>query len=281
MSLRPGEQIIDESTPEHVTHDVVIDGEAKHRGLVPRDYSQYPQGCYAAAPAWSVEMQTIPQSEWSARLAEMVARKSLLSDIRLSGNGGQPIPSLDQDSYGYCWFHSATSATIALRARNHEPYVRLSAFAGACIIKNYRNEGGWGAQAVDFIRDRGVPSVEFWPEKSTQRSNDNANTWANAAKHKITAGFIDLAAAQYDRQLTFEQLATCLLNRIPVVVDFNWWSHSVCALDLVEVEKGSFGIRIWNSWTDSWSDRGMGVLQGSKAHPDAAVAPYATLPSVV
>lgn len=170
---------------------------------------------------------------------------------------------------------------MMLRAVMGQPYVPLSAYAIACIEKSYRDEGGWGAESLEFITNRGVPSSQFWPMQSMQRSNDNPATWANAALHKVSSGWWDVDLAQYDRQMTFDQVATLLLSRIPVVGDFNWWGHSVCLLDLVETEPGSFGVRILNSWGDSWSDRGMGVLKGKQAIPNSATAPRVTVPSIV
>lgn len=201
-----------------------------------------------------------------------------------------------------CWRHSGTSAHLLIRARDDQPYLDLSPYAGACRIKNYRDEGGWGAQGVDDIMDNGDPTAEFWPQRAVSRQYDNANTWANAKLHRFTEGFIDMGSPQYDRTLTFNQVITCLLSRIPVVVDFNWWSHSVCAADavngtsqmgitraesgkLMQLQEfdaywginnpvtGGIAIRIWNSWGDSWSTNGMGVLTGSKAVPDGATAP--------
>lgn len=240
-------------------------------GLIERDYAAFPQGCYSSAPPF--KMPTIPRNEWSDRIKQMESEKSRLSDIRMRGNNGTPIPSLDQNGKGYCWAHSPTSAVMMLRAAMNEPYVPLSAYAIACIIKNYRDEGGWGAQALDFITTRGVPSQAFWPQKSMSAANDRPATWENAALHKVTEGWVDLNAAIYDRDLTFDQVATCLLSRCPVVMDLNWWGHSVCGLDLVETSPGQFGVRILNSWSDSWGETGMGVLTGSKAIPDGAVAP--------
>ena len=279
MGVNPGEILIDDSTPEHVTHDVVIDGDRKGRGLVPRDYAAYPPGCFAHGMR-GVDFPLIPESEWSDRIKDMEATKSRISDIRLTGNNGSIIPSLDQDGWGYCWAHSSTQSVIMLRAIGHEPYVPLSAFAIACILRNYRDQGGFGAESMDFIMQRGVPAQEFWPQQSTDRAHDNPQTWANAARHKITAGFMDLEAPEGNRTLSWQQVMTCLLLRIPVVSDYNWWSHSVLAIDPVEVEPGSFGVRILNSWSDTWSDKGMGVLQGNKARPDGAVAPRVTLPSL-
>lgn len=278
MALQNGELLIDDDNYlDHV--ETVIEGERMSKGCVPRDYGTHPVGYLACAPA-AVDMPLIPRSEWSDRIKDMEAQKSRLSDIRLTGNNGGIIPSLDQDGKGYCWAHSSTGAVMMLRAANNEPYVPLSAFAVACIIKGYQDEGGWGAQSLQFVTDRGVPAQSFWPQQSMDRSNDKPETWANAALHKVSAGWVDLQAALYDRKLTFDQMMTCLLCRVPVVGDFNWWGHSVCLLDPVEVEPGSFGVRILNSWSDKWSDRGMGVLRGSKAIPDGGAAPRVTGASV-
>lgn len=270
----PNEIVIDAATP-----DRVLFPNGMGHGLIPRNYSLYPRGCYGSVQA--VDMPIIPKSEWSDRIREKVAAKSQLSDIRLTGNNGGIIPSVDQGQRGYCWAHSGTSATILLRAAMGQPYVDLSAYAIACIIKNYRDEGGWGAAGLDFITARGIPSGQFWPQKSVDRANDNPATWANAALHKVAEGWVDLVPAAYDRKLSFEQVATCLLCNIPVIADYNFWSHSVCLMDLTEPSPGRFGVRLWNSWGDSWSDRGMGLLDPQKAPPDGATAPRTTLPSVV
>jgi hypothetical protein len=308
MPLQNGEvHIHDLNWESYISPGELVDGEIKAKGLIPRNYDTHPQGCYASAPSLSVDMPLIPRSEWSERIKDMEANQSRLSDIRLTGNNGGMIPSLDQNGKGYCWAHSTTGAVMMLRAVMGEPYVGLSAYAVACVIKQFRDEGGWGAESLDFIMQRGVPSEAFWPMRSMSRSNDNATTWANAALHKVTDGWVDLQAAQYDRKLTFDQTGTLLLSRCSEVGDFNWWGHSVCLLDLVDgsaqvtrvetgklatlkeyntiwgvdSEAGGYGIRILNSWGDSWSDRGMGVLSGSKAIPNGAVAPRATVPSTV
>lgn len=261
-------------------------------GLIPRDYEAFPVGCYASAvPMQAVaNMPLIPQSEWSDRIREQETNKTRLSDIRNRGMNGSPIPSLDQNGngyqdgmakWGYCWTHSSTHAVMLCRAVANSPYVPLSAFAVAATIKNGRNQGGWGAQSLDFIGDRGVPSQQFWPQKDVNLRNGTAECWDNAKLHRMTEGWIDLDAAQYDRNLTFAQVATCLLSGIPVVGDFNWWGHSVCLMDLVETSPGRFGVRIWNSWADSWGENGTGILSGSKAIPDGAVAPRVVTPSIV
>jgi hypothetical protein len=178
-----------------------------------------------------------------------------------------------------CWAYSTGMALMMSRMMSNQPYVRLSPHAVACKIKGFRDEGGWGALSMEFAVKNGYPSDKFWPQKSMSRSYDTLTTWGNAEKHRVQEGYWDLDAKVYDRNLTFDQVMTCLMMRIPIVGDFNWWGHSVCLLDPVEVEPGSFGVRIINSWTDNWGNLGEGVLQGNKAIPDGAVAPRVTTAS--
>lgn len=278
--LRADDYVIDD------TNESRLEGGMK--GLIPRNYSANPVGSYEGSVTFDAlndEMPLIPWEDMPDMIADKIANKSQLSDIRDTAYGS-PFPSLDQNGQGYCWMYSGTAAVMLLRAKANMPYVRLSAHAGACIIKNYRDQGGWGAQGLDRLRSHGQPSVQFWPEKSMSRANDKPETWENAALHKVTEGFIDLDAAQYDRKLSFQQVLTCLLRNIPVIGDFNWWGHSVCLLDAVDVapnksnrDESRYGVRIINSWTDNWGTRGTGVLTGRKAIPDGATAPRAVVVS--
>jgi hypothetical protein len=301
--LRPGELVIHDRTPFDVTHAPVVGGELKGRGYDPAFIDPADKATFRALPS---EIILIPRAEWPARVAEKVAQKSQLSDIRLAGNNGQSIPSLDQGQVGYCWAHSTTHTEIIQRAVAHEPYVPLSAYAVAATIKKGADEGGWCGLSAKFARERGIPSQAKWPQGDRNyRQRDTPDVWADAALHKITEDYVDLAKAEYDQNLTFDQLATCLLLNVVCAVDFNWWSHSVCGLDLVDgnaqrdatrAESGKLmdahdvtlfwgldnpvtggnSIRILNSWSDSWSDRGMGILTGSKAVPDGALATRVT-----
>jgi hypothetical protein len=248
-------------------HATAIAPPGAAKGCIPRDYSVQPHRTYGSVTG--VDFPLIPRAEWPDRIADLERSKSRLSDIR------GDIPSRDQNGKGYCWAHSSTSALLLLRAVQGEPYADLSAYAIACIIKQYQDEGGWGALSMDWVCQNGCPTAQFWPQQSMSRSNDNPAMRENAKLHRVTEGWWDAGAQPYDRALTFDQMATCLLLRIPVVVDMNWWGHSICAVDLVSPTS----IRIWNSWGDSWSERGMGVLEGQKAVPDGAVAPLVTMAS--
>lgn len=246
----------------------------RSKGLVPRLFSTHPQG-YLGAVAEPFGLPLIPESEWDDRISEQEKNKSSLQHVRDQMNFGGRAPSYDQNGKGYCWAHSTTSAVTLVRGFNNQPYVPLSAYHVACIIKGYRDQGGWGAESLEFVAKRGIASAQFWPMQSMSRSNDTPAMWENAALHKVSEWW-DLSE---NRSQAKQQLATLLLMNVPVVVDYNWWGHSVCAVRLVK--RSPFTVRIWNSWGDSWSDAGMGDLVDNKAIPDGAVAPRVMSASVV
>lgn len=242
------------------------------RGYVERDYSLYPESMFAPPS----DMKVIPRSEWDARIQEQEDLGSSLEHIRMTGNNGAMIPSLNQGQVGYCWAHSTTHTVMLNRATSNQPYVPLSAYAVASIIKSGRDEGGWCGLSAQFARETGIPSQALWPQGNRSLSLDTPQMRANAALHKITEDWVDLTKQVYNQNLTFDQVATCLLLNIPCAIDESWWSHSICAIRLVRIEAGSYGIKIWNSWGDTWSDNGMGILQGTKAIPNGAIATRAT-----
>lgn len=264
MGLRPTDFLVDDSTPSDQLFRPMFG-----RGLVPRDYTQDPPEMFDPPSA----IKLIPRSEWSARIKELEERKALLSDVRMTGNAGEMIPNLDQGQNGYCWGHSTVHAVMMVRAVNNLPYVPLSAYAVCATIKKGVNEGGWCGLSAKFLRERGVPSQALWPQGDRNyQQHDKPEVWANAALHKVTEEWVDLSAGHVaDQNLTFDQAMTCLLNGMPCALDYMWWAHSVCGLDPVEVEAGSYGIRILNSWLE-WGDKGTGVLRGDKAKPDGALS---------
>jgi hypothetical protein len=292
--LYPNEPIITESR-QHLY--------AGHRGLVPRSYATHPVGTYEGeVPFGDTDIEEISESEFPERIKELEDTKSRLSDIRMTGNNGQPIPSLNQSVFPYCWAFSGTSCNQVLRAQAGLEYVKLSGTSVAATIKNGRREGGWGAQGLDFINQRGEIPDALWPELSGSLSHGTAANWQVAKKYRITEGFANMNVAQYDRRLTFRQVITCLIRRIPVICDFNWWGHSVAGLDPVNGASqfrktrdessgklllggafdllwgmndftGGIAIRILNSWADSWGSMGMAVLTTAKSVPDGATAP--------
>lgn len=257
--------VIDDNT------DVPEPPPGQSMGLVPRDFSAHPVGSYMCARAFDLPLAT--DAEIEAAIKRQAEEKSSPKDVFFRA-GMKP---LDQDGQGYCWAYSTTSGVMISRVINGLPYVRLSAHMVACIIKGYRDQGGWNAQSVAFVAEHGVPSVEFWPEKSMNRANDNAVMRANAKEHQLVE-FMDLDDGGPNLK---RQCATCLINNIVYASDHNWWSHSVLAAYLRKwgPDGRDFELEILNSWGE-WSDRGWGILAGSKATPNGAIAIRASKPSM-
>jgi hypothetical protein len=253
------------------------DETAPMRGLVPRDLKAQPVGYLGelCPPMHSVDIPLLPRSDWSAMIKEQEDRKSGLQHIWANAlSNGQHIPSLDQNGQGYCWAYAVAGCLEILRAVANLPYKRMSGHSIGCRVKNYRDEGGWGALALAHAVEHGCNDIQGWPEKSMSRRNDTPESRENALLYKPTESWVDLQSPVYDRDLSFDQVVTLILrDRVPVATDHFFWGHAVHAIGVVEVERNSFGILIRNSWTDRWGDRGTAVLRGSKAIPDNAVAP--------
>lgn len=224
------------------------------------------------------DMELIPESEWDARIQEQEEQESSLTHLyRRSG-----MKHLDQGQSNYCWGHSLVHTAMLSRLSRNLPLVPLSAFGVCAPIKNGRNDGGWCGLSAQFARDRGIPSQTFWPQGDFDYRKYAArdDVWQNAALHKITEDYVDLTRPVWGQNLTVQQVATCLLLNIPVVLDFNWWGHSVCGIRWKKIENGSYGPEILNSWK-GWGDNGLATLQGSRGRPDGALATRSTVPSNV
>lgn len=235
-------------------------------GMEERDYELYPEAMFAPPS----DMQIIPESEWDARYDEQEEQQSSLEHIYLSGPNGTPaFLALNQRSDGYCWFYSTGGTMMLDRLRRNLPMVRFNPHAGAAIIKKGRNEGGWCGLSAEFATDHGM-AIEGngpgqWPANSRDLRYDTPALRAEMAKYKIEEQWTDLTRQVYDRNLTTGQVATCGFNNIPGPRDYSWWSHSVCGVRWVRIERGDWGQLILNSWGPDWGRFGLSVLRGSKA----------------
>lgn len=266
--------IIDTDTPEGRDYAMPnkINGDVVTYGYVSRDYNVYPEEMFDSPDA----MTNIPESEWDARFDEQEALKCSLEHLYLSGpNGGPIFVNLDQNGDGYCWIYSNGHAVMICRVVQGQPLVRLNPHSTGAIIKGGRDEGGWCGLGARFVGDIGMAPEGTgpgkWPLHSRSLSNDTPATRAEMKKFRSAEVFMDLTKRDYDHKLTRANLATCGLTNIPAPSDFNWWSHSVCQIRWVRIERGSWGPLILNSWK-GWGRHGLGVLRGSQATANGAIA---------
>lgn len=252
--------IVNDTTP----NDVIFDP-TKGRGL---NLEDRPRGyAYGAVAEPFPDELLIPRSEWQARIKEMEDTKTRITDLcDLRG-----LKVKDQARTNFCWFNAPTHCLEIDRVMQNESPVSLSPASGACKITNFRNVGGWGKQALEFIIDTGVVPSSMWPDTAIDRQYDTAATNAERAKYRVVEWW-ELEPRNLD------QLMSVLLRRWPVAVGYNWWSHEVTAVNPRWID-GAPALDIDNSWGTSWGTNGRGVLQGNRMLPDDAVVPRTALAS--
>jgi hypothetical protein len=158
------------------------------------------------------------------------------------------------------------------RLRRFMPVRRLNAVAVATLLKE--TNGGWCGLSAKFARTEGFPEVGTgpgqWPYQS-RKGKDTPELRAAMALNKVTEDWVDLTRQVYDQNLTNKQIATCSFSNIATPEDFNHMAHSVCGIRHVRLEPGAWGRLFLNSWKN-WGRYGLGVLRGTKAIANGAVA---------
>lgn len=230
------------------------------RGHTPRPYDQVPEG--ELGPFASSFPHLIPEDEWDDRIEEKDRTQSgLYFAWKQSG-----MAPLNQNGTNYCWCNGVVTAIQLTRIVNNAPFIEYSPASVAAPIKGYRNQGGWGGEALDYIVNNGILPAQYWPVNAIKRQYDTPESREERKKHKITEWY-ELQARN------FNQLMTAVLLDFPVAVGYNWWQHEVCAIRPVKIGIKQYGIGILNSWGISYGDNGYAVLTRSKATPDDAVCP--------
>ena len=254
--LYRGEKVYDDSnihelisgyTRERLTDGTIVSvqnqgGHKRYLSAIPK-----PPGhdSRAYSKLFGAEVPTIPRSDWSAQLKAQTEQKRLTSQL-------QTWQSDDQGSHPTCWAAGTCAAWSTARVRQNHPYVRISAMSVACPISGGVS-GGYEGDAVELLTKRGGVSVDLWGYTEISRSKDSDPACeANRILHK--------AIESYECN-SFDEFAAAWLLGFPCTVSYNWWSHVVMACDLVEIEAGSWGVRIRNNWGESYgskNDNGVG-----------------------
>lgn len=243
-------------------------------GAIPRDYDIDPVAMGDSPTA----MKLWEPSDWDALYDEQEAQEDSLEHIYL--RGGKPaFEFLDQDGFPDCWAHSSAHAMMFDRMKQNLPPVRFNAIAVATLMRQL--QGGWCGLSMKFIRENGIPVIGTgpgeWPYQS-RKGRDTPELRAAMTKHKAEEDWYDLGKKEYDQHLSDKQLATCGFENWPAPVDFNKYSHSMCQIRMVRIEKGAWGGLICNSWK-GYGYFGLIVIPLTTARSDNAVALRASTPT--
>lgn len=201
----------------------------------------------------------IPESEWKDRIKERIDNKTTTRHFVKALD----IPHLDQNGTNYCWVNGVTHAIELCRGRELGRYVSLSPASAGARIKNFRNVGGWGDEALDWIREHGINETKDWPANAIDRrylTEENIDK----AKLNCSVEFYYLSTGQQG----WRETVSCILHGLWAAVGYNWWSHLVMGADL----NMNLDLDIRNSWKN-WGENGFGYLQGSRKYPDGSVVP--------
>lgn len=247
--------VIDDSTPiASITSDEFGRG-YEVGGYEAEGYGSNPYGK-------PFDLPLIPEDEWKERIEEKDRNETWCDQVaRREG-----VETLNQGRTNYCWINGPVQCLQINRVQQGQDHVPLSPASGGAIIKNYRNVGGWGSQAITFIAENGLSPVDLWPANAIDRQYDNVESQRHRKRYKISE-WLEL------RPRNMAQSITCALSNIPTAPAFNHWRHLVCGVRYAIDRRGQIVRVIWNSWGDNWGDSGLGILSGSKSYADEEWAP--------
>ena len=199
---------------------------------------------------------------------ERKARKATHRDVARQAG----LRSKNQQRTNYCWINSPAYCVEYVRVRAGLQHVPLSPASGGGPIKNFRNQGGYGRQALQWIEERGLVPSERWPDNAIDPAYYTDANRALALYYRVTEWWVfepgDLQA-----------VLSCILGLDnPVSVGLNWWRHQVSYTG-AEEQDGQLWPEFRNSYGDEWQDDGYAVLKGDRARPDDAVAPAVAVAS--
>jgi hypothetical protein len=230
-------------------------------GTLPRKTAY---GASSAAQRTTIDL--ISPDEIPARIADKNRNKSWLYNVW--ERNGKWV--LNQNPLSFCWCFSAVEALMLIRAVQNLPFKRLSPSSVACPINNWVNAGGYIENALQYLVQHGVSSVEYVPEMTCDQRDFKRGWREDQANYRVT-GWDDLEPRNP------WQVITSLLLDEPVVVGLNWWEHALCYGFVIDKYPNlpanrwdRYTIGVLQSYGPDYGNHGWFELEGNRWLPDQA-----------
>jgi hypothetical protein len=199
------------------------------------------------------------RKEWPELMAMQDKNQSSPLDWHRDG-----VEIMDQRQTNFCWCFGTVAGVATQYAKTGINTPEFSPASTACMIKGFKNEGGWGSQACNGIQRHGIATTDTWPNVSFNRQLPSLPSVREDMHQHDLIEFEDLGVNAFD-----EMMSVLLdpLHPAPVTGGFTWWGHLVILLKAVRYQ-GQWGVIFANSWGKDWGESGgYGVLLGDKAVP--------------
>lgn len=227
--------------------------------------------------------ETVPREQWPALIA--AGAGNWLSDLVQY----RKMLAKSQGRLNFCWAFGTTRTYEIARVVMGLEHVDLSPESLGGPLTNWRNVGGYASEAFEGLEQNGICESSFMDApNSLSPSRWKAGWQEHAKQHR--------APQWYEIGSNFDDMMTCLLNRMAVAAGLSWWRHLVAFLDPLmwvgsklwtpgdaiptSLRNVTFGVLMQNSWgTWNGSEYGFATLQERKATPDGAACPIIVTPS--
>lgn len=223
-------------------------------GYQARDFEADPVG--RLIPAFGGKV--FDRSEWPELMEMQDKNHSSPLDWHMNSVG-----IMDQRQTNFCWCFGTCAGVATQYAKTGVEVPEFSPASTACMIKDFRNEGGWGSQACNGIQKYGIATTETWPNVSFNRQLPSMSHVREDMHQHDLIEFEDLGVNNFDAAMS---VLLDPLHPAPVTGGFTWWGHLVILLKAVRYD-GEWGVVFANSWGKDWGENGYSVLLGDKAVP--------------